>query len=44
MLVGGDGYDMQFLVIVDKITLKGMVLWDGDHCGITASSETLNIL
>ena len=44
MLVGGAGYYLQFPVIVEKVNLKDMVLWSGVDCGITTSSETLNIL
>lgn len=44
MLACGGGYDLQFLVILEKVNLKGMILWNSVHCGIAASSETLNIL
>ena len=44
MLACGGGYDLQFLVILEKVNLKDIILWNGVHFGIAASSETLNIL
>ena len=41
MLLGGAGWDLQFLMIVGKFNLKDMVLRNGVHSGITAMSERL---